>query len=201
MQATRSRVKPFAASTAGFIALVAVLLAALIAQPWAPRYRLFVSKPLPDGSRYTFLYPAHLQNMQENGKGASPEVTAGVTVWTMNQSDSTWSQFLSRMGFSVPSPRESIGVVVIPLKTRNVRDGRRTDRWNRFGGLRRNEYLTDARTRTQFILYHSCPASAAAQFAAHDPVIARSFRVLPPGTASPNLSMSHPVVGPVRRKE
>ena len=167
----------------GIAALVVLLFAVLVWQPWAPRYRRFVSQPLPDGTRYTFLYPAHLQNLQENGKGASPEVAACVNVWTMNQTESGWSQFLSRLGFSVPSPAESVTVVVIPLKTHNVRDGRRTDRWSRFGGLRRNEHIIDARTRTQFSLLHSCPQRAAAQFRTDDPVIARSFRVLPPGVA------------------
>jgi hypothetical protein len=169
-------------STAGLIALVAVLLAALVVQPWAPRYRLFVSKPLPDGSRYTFLYPAHLQNVIENNTRVAPNVTQSVSVYTMNRSESTWSEWLSRRGF-VPSAAESIGAVVIPLRVRNVRNGRRTERWSRLGEMRRNEYLIDARTRTQFILIHDCPASAARQFEAHDPVIARSFRVLPPGAA------------------
>ena len=42
----------------------------------------------------------------------------------------------------------------------------------------------DARTRTQFNLYHSAPAAALAQFERHSPAIVRSFQVLPPG-ASP----------------
>ena len=72
----RSRRAPAVATMVGIAALVVLLFAVLVWQPWALRYRRFVSKPLPDGTRYTFLYPAYLQNLQENGKGASPEVAA-----------------------------------------------------------------------------------------------------------------------------
>jgi hypothetical protein len=182
MPLTKNRYRPGTSVwfVAGLILLTALIVAVLVMRPWTPRYRRFISQPLPDGSRYTFLYPAHLQNLQENGKGASPEVTGGVNVWTMNQSVSQWGLILGRLGFSVTSPAESVTVVVIPLKSKPVKDSHRTERWERSGGLRQNTYLVDARTRTQYFLYHSCPSTARDQFERHRPVIERSFRVLPP---------------------
>lgn len=175
----RFRVDPLLWTAAGLILLVAVLLAVLYSGAWPLRYRRFVSQPLPDGTRYTFLYPAHLQNIQENGKGASPEVTQSATVWTMNQSESQWDLLRRQWGFPVMSPAESVSVVVIPLK-KKVKDSRRSERWTRGGQLRHNEHIIDARTCTQFSLYHSCPQAAASQFERYNPTIVKSFRVLPP---------------------
>jgi hypothetical protein len=165
---------------AGLFLLIGLVVATLVMQPWTPRYRSFVSKRLPDGSRYTFLYPAHLQNVQEDGKGASPEVTHHAIAWTMNLSNSQWDLILRRLGFPVQSSRESVSVFVIPLKSKNVKDSRRTERWEHGGELRQNTYLFDARTRTQFLMFHGCPSEARAQFERHRPVIEQSFRVLPP---------------------
>jgi hypothetical protein len=160
--------------------LIGLVVATLVMQPWTPRYRSFVSKPLPDGSRYTFLYPAHLQNIQEDGKGASPEATHNVIVWTMNRSTTQWDLILRRLGFPVQSSGESVSVLVIPLKSKTVKDSRRIERWEHGGDLRQNIYLDDARTRTQYLMLHGCPSEARAQFERHHPVIERSFRVLPP---------------------
>jgi hypothetical protein len=169
---------------AGIAALVVLLFTVLVWQPWALRYKRFVSRPLPGGTRYTFLYPAHLQNLQENGKGASPEVIASATVWTMNRTAPTlWDELQRRLGFSVPSPAESVSVVVFPVHPRPLRDRRTDARWERMDDRRHNLYLVDARTGLQFSLYHDAPSEAAASFEAHDRVIARSFRVLPPGAA------------------
>jgi hypothetical protein len=172
-------------TAAGLALLIVVILATLWVRPWSTRYRRFVSKPLSDGSRYTFLYPAHLRDIQENGAGASPEVTQCVTVYTSNQSQTDWDRLLRHLGIPILSPAESISVVVIPLKPRRVRDRRWSERWARGGGLRDNEFLVDARTKTQFVLMHSCPSDSAAQFEQNNPVITRSFQVLPP-SASPS---------------
>ncbi len=180
----RSRRSSAVGTVAGIAALIVVLFAVLVWQPWALRYKRFVSRPLPDGTRYTFLYPAHLQNTQENGKGASPNVIRSVTVWTMNRTPPTlWDELLRRLGFAVSSPAEDVSVVVFPVLPRPTRDRRTDERWERMGHLRHNLYLVDARTGLQFSLYHDGPSEATASFAAQDRVIARSFRVLPPGAA------------------
>jgi len=164
--------------------LAAVVVVLVLLGIWSsvrpPSYRRFVSPPLPDGSRYTFLYPAHLENMAQ-GAGGSPEVRSSVSVYTANQSLSEWDVLRKRVGFRVPSPGENVTVVVIPLKRAPRSSDRRSQRLAGGGRLRHNEYLIDARTKTQLNLYHDCPADAAAQFDAHNPTIVRSFQLLPPG--------------------
>jgi hypothetical protein len=160
MQLARSRFRVGTSAwfAAGLILLIVVLFTALVMRPWSTRYKRFVSQPLPDGSRYTFLYPAHLRDIQENGAGASPEVSHSVNVYNMNLTRSGWSRLLRRCGFSVLSPQEAVTVVVIPLKTKRVRERRWSAEWARGGRLRHNEYLVDARTKAQFDLYHDCAA-------------------------------------------
>jgi hypothetical protein len=180
----RFRTGLFAACIAALIATLLVGLAVLLLVSWPPRYRRFISQPLPDGTRYTFLYPSHLQNLRENGPGASPNVTSSVAVSTQNQSLSQWDLLRRRLGLPVTSPAESVHVVVIPLKKR-VQNSRTSGRWTKGDIRRHNEHITDARTRTQFSLYHNCPRDAVAQFERHNQIIRRSFRVLPPGDDVP----------------
>jgi hypothetical protein len=181
----RSRIGLLAVSVTALIVILVIGLAAVLLSPWS-RYRRFVSQPLPDGTRYTFLYPAHLQNVQENGTGASPEAIASASVWTMNQSVTEWDRLRGRLGIPAASPAEGIFIIVMPLGRDRVRDRRSSERWSRGGEMRHNEHIFDARTKTQFNLIHRCPQSAAAQFERHNPTIVKSFRVLPPG-ADPAL--------------
>src|ERR1051325_2105484 len=63
------------------ICCVVVPLLMLSARLGRPQYRRFTSQPLPDGSRYTFLYPAYLHDIHETGQGASQGVTQNVSVY------------------------------------------------------------------------------------------------------------------------
>ena len=180
--------RPRRASTAGLAvgaaALVALLLAVLVGHPWALRYRRFLSRPLPDGTRYTFLYPAHLQNVQESGPRAASHVIENVSVYTMNRTPPTlWDELLRRLGVPVSSSAESLGACVVPAQGRPLRDRRTDVRWERLGAVRHNIEVVDARTRLQFSLAHDGPSDTRTSFEAHDRVIAHSFRVLPPGAA------------------
>lgn len=169
---------------AAAVLLVLILVAG--SRAGSSAYRRFVSQPLPDGSRYTFLYPAHLQNVEENGKGASPGVTHTVNVHTRNQNEPVWVPLQRRLGFSSPSPAEFVTVLVMPVKAAaKVQDSRRQEEWVRGGERRRNEYLTDARTRTKLFLFYSCPKEAPTSFEAHKSVIGQTLRLLPPGAAPP----------------
>ena len=166
-----------------FVAAIVVSIVTYNYRP--PQFRRFVSQPLSDGTRYTFLYPAHLDRVTEGG-GGSPDVTHSVTVSKKDRSNEAARDWIrTRLSLAVPPDAETVTVVVVPQKTRHVADSRSDERWARGGELRHNEYLVDSRTRTQYSLYHSCPDTAKAQFAAHSPTIARSLQVLPPGSAPP----------------
>ncbi len=146
------------------IAVIAfVVIAVIVAlQFWSrqPSFRRFISQPLPDGSRYTFLYPAHLKVVNENGKGASPNVTHNANVTNRVTDDPIIDRFRRWVGLAAPSPAELVTVVVFPVKGGKVRDSRSSEEFARGIERRRNEYLVDARTGCQFSLYFSCPIRA-----------------------------------------
>src|SRR5258708_40229330 len=99
----------------GVLAVVAGFLT--IAQSNMSNFRRFTSKPLPDGSRYTFLYPAFLKDMNE-GPGGSPEVIVSASVYNrdgehpFDVNRTPWGTWARKAGFS---QAESVSVVVIPL--------------------------------------------------------------------------------------
>ena len=170
---------------AAFIIVAMIIAALLTYNSRPPQFRRFVSQPLPDGTRYTFLYPAHLDRVNEGG-GGSPEVTHSVNVtkgsWK-NEVARDWAR--TRLGLNLPPDREIVTAVVIPINSTKVADSRSDARGSDGDRLWHNEFLVDARTKTKFALYHHCPKLAKAQFEASNPTIAKSFQVLPPGAAPP----------------
>src|SRR5688572_4083491 len=70
-----------------------------------PSYRRFVSQPLPDGSRYTFLYPSNLQVIREGRGNPSPGVIANVRLQSsgpVNAPPSPSDRLRRLMGLTVP---------------------------------------------------------------------------------------------------
>lgn len=183
----------------GVLTLGVALTVALGAVRLASRHRRFVSQPLPDGSRYTFLYPANLQTVHEAG-GRLPLPSGAIAAVTLqsngpiNAPASPWDWFRQRLGFAVPFS-ESVSVMATPAEARVSHDIRRAIRrsegWVKGDEVRRNQYLHDPRTQLQFSVYHSCyaaatpPPAAALQVRAHNSAVVRSFEVLPPGSSIP----------------
>lgn len=151
----------------------------LSAQSGPSPYRRFTSQPLPDGSRYTFLYPAYLKDVQENGQGASAGVTQNVSIYNRQVNYSSWERLHRWLGRPVAEPMESVSVLVVPQK-QSVIENRQSEGWERGLVRRHNEYLTDSRTRAQFLLMYSCPRNAPAQFERNHLTIVQSLQVLPP---------------------
>ena len=173
------------------IALVAALGAFRFARS-QPHYLRFVSRPLPDGSRYTFLYPRNLQRIREGG--GNPGVIANVRLQSggaINESPSLWDRLQRLMGLPVPYPGESVTVMGYRPKGRISRNSRRHDRWTRGDEVRHNEFIQDSCSQLEFSIYHSCytysasRAAAAAQVEAHGFALVRSFEILPPGSPVP----------------
>jgi hypothetical protein len=151
-------------------------------------------QPLPDGSRYTFLYPGSLQTVRERKGGHSPGTIAAVVLQDngpVNAAPSPWDRVQRQMGIAVPYPGESVSVLVTPLKPRVARVARRPQGWARGDEVRRNEYIQDTRTQLEFTVYHSCftfttpQPAAAAQLRTHNSTLVQSFEVLPPGSSIP----------------
>src|SRR3712207_3812230 len=90
--------------------VLAALLAAMVAvglgiRSGAPGYRRFVSRPLPDGTRYTFLYPRGLRLAHED---------AGQVRLCRFRPATLQSWFRSLTASGDPEPWETVAVEVIP---------------------------------------------------------------------------------------
>jgi hypothetical protein len=159
-----------------------------------PVYQRFTSRPLPDGSRYTFLYPSNLRVIREGGGKPSPGVIANVTLQSsgaVNASPSPWDRLRRRIGVAVPYPGESVTVLVTRLKGPVTQDSPPPRRWADGTGVRQNASVRDTRRRLQFSINHNCftftapQAAAADQLGTHNAVLSQTFEVVPPGAPLP----------------
>ena len=148
-------------------------------------FRRFTSKPLPDGSRYTFLYPDYLKDVVE-GPGGSPEVIAGAAVYNRggehpeDVNRTPWGGLWRKTGFS---KAERVTVVVIPLKAAHSHEARTYEEWTRGWERRHNDYLEEAHAKYKLQLYYSC-AKDAAQYRQHARIISESLRMVFPETVT-----------------
>jgi hypothetical protein len=189
LEPQRVGARPRHLTRAVLVVAAVLVLAALVAGGLAllrrpAGYARYVSAPQPDGSRFTFLYPAHLKTVAA-GRGASPDVSVSATAYNQSLDPAPWDGVRRWLGMPVPAPGESVTVVVMPLQHLSGGQRRYSRRPVNPLELRHNEYLVDARTRSRLILMHSCPPAAPGQFEAHNQVIAPSLEVLPPGAPVP----------------
>ena len=166
------------------IAVVLVVVAAAVPRPVPPTtYTRFTSPPLPDGVRYTFLYPTALDDVSlytfpANYKGrhlqsfmASKKESRlpGAALWHR------WFRPEAEFVFvSVEKP------VVKPLRSSRV---------DRQGVRNRDEiahrvYVDDPRAHEQFMFGH-IDDFGTASYTQDDRVVTDSFRVLLPGEPVP----------------
>lgn len=169
------------------IVLVALVLIALGASRGSG-YRRFVSKPLPDGTRYTFLYPEYLTNISENGKGASPSVTATVNISTRFSAQPVMNRFLSWLHMAPSATSDRVSALVIPHRGGPLLKQARHSKEHGGGAVwfSHAETIDDERTQTQFVLAYMCDGDREDQYKSHHLAVASSFRVLPPGAPEPN---------------
>lgn len=204
MEAIRPSARPFPQLLLGIaVALLAgALIAVAVLAIWLtvsrpPSYRRYVSPPLPDGSRYTFLYPAHMEDVAEGGGNPSPGVVQNVTVHNREQSETTWDRLRRGVGLRVMSRGEHVDVLPVQLsldprgrfygvKDGRARDRRWSDQWARGGLVGHSEYLEVKRLKMRFYLRHGAPANAEAQFRRHNATVAQSLQVLAPRAEVPS---------------
>jgi hypothetical protein len=168
------------------LVVIACAALALFGAKGRVRYRRYVSQPLPDGTRYTFLYPEELRTVVENGGNPSPGVVRNVTVYNSFIRETDWDRLRRKVGLGGQSHDESISVLPYAVKGGIARDRRWSDRWTRGGRTRHNEFIDDRRTQLQFALYLDAPADESARFQTIRPTVVRSFELLPPGTEPPS---------------
>ncbi len=162
------------------------------AAPVSVGFRRYVSRPLPDGTRYTFLYPAYAARVNSNAGSDTNNLIPGFvdcigtqTVhWTpVRGGEAVTYPLYSNGKTPLSDPHEEfISVVVghagdVPFLTSGfIRQDRQ---WAGKGVSHHTVLITDARTHFRFMLSHE-DRNSPALFRQTDPVIADSFRVLPP---------------------
>lgn len=177
------------ASRLWFLLAASVLLVLVAGAFWAkryvaePSYNRFVSRPLPDGSRYTFRYPSWIDSPSEQ----PPDVFA---VWSSRVN--TFAAFAinlqRRQGRQQPVFR-GINLVAGYQRWPGVKIGadvRRETRGTKNGRFFHDVIIKQKRTRTWFTLSYNGSAVERARFQETAPVVAASFRVLPPGAPVPS---------------
>lgn len=184
-----------------WLSLVAILLLALplFAPQPAPRasYTRYVSPPLPDGTRFTFLYPSDLA-LEKNARMLTGSISS-VQFSTPSPTLASANFLLTEAAILRDTqPLENVSVMVLPRKwwkypkmnfpKMNLRrDDQRVEQYRLLGLTHkvgyRNLILYDARTQTWFLLGYSGTIKSG-HYAAHNATVIQSFRILPPGTSA-----------------
>lgn len=176
---------PFRSRPMIVAAVALALLSATFYLAWrsAPApYKRFVSKPLPDGTRYTFLYPSWMY--------PPPEPPADdVYVDGSHRIDKFVRAMLWRIGVRTRAqtlrPARTTGIYVAYRRAPIKADARRVRR--REGGDWLHHYvdLEDRRSQNQFSLNYLGSVTDRARFEQAEEVVTQSFRILPPGVPVP----------------
>lgn len=164
-------------------------------------YKRFVSAPLPDGTRYTFLYPAHLGVVQAYPSPGAPAASEKGAVTLLaaggpGQPPPGWNPLLwelrwqaSRRAprlFSIP---QDFLQVHVRRQHRPDPDGPRHGRWvNGKAELQHELFVVAGHRPSRLTLEHRTEfrsPRAAADFRRHDAVISDSLRFLRPGEEPP----------------
>ena len=161
-----------------------VAAAVLLRLPPAPsHFRRYVSPPLPDGTRYTFLYPLYLDNVR-SGWLNGYSVIASVRIDNGEESPTTGDRLRRLLGLPIPLPhRGDVTVVVGAVGPRYM--NRPEAQWQGADGSHHTASFVDTRSHMRFLLLHEGQFYPRL-FKQDDPVVIRSFRVLPPGAATPS---------------
>jgi hypothetical protein len=161
-----------------------------------PTYRRYVSPPLPDGTRYTFLYPRYYRySLGEKELGQPSNTLQMVRLTTIDPAKGPPAEPLlyrlmpHQLRWLLPwSDQNGLGDITVmvgpaPLHSGRVLSGRKDSSWNQAPEHHHDITITDAHSGLKLTMYSM--QTIPAHFAREDPVIAGSFRVLPPGTQVP----------------
>ena len=170
-------------------ALAALPVAALLALWWGnrPEYVRYVSRPLKDGSRFTFLYLTRMNRVADRSS------TLRMTVGEVHETTTLWQRALGTLRarsrgmtfHSQPVYGSAFTVEPMPLSRLKYRQAGRAWMRHEPANIDRRVVVADQRSRTLFLLTHWAPGGSIEEFKREDKVIIGSFRVLPPGAPEP----------------
>lgn len=175
-------------------------------EPVSVGFRRYVSRPTPEGTRYTFLYPAYMTKISANRPDTKDITYESVSLYS-SPAPVSWTPVRGGVPVTYPAPAKDSRSPPVPLNEGiSVEVGqkypppflrptppRRDRQWAGPDGSHHDIALTDPRTQRRFWLNHDA-YFAPALFRQTDPVIADSFRILLPTTpvsAGTHLSSHH----------
>ena len=173
--------------------------------PSAPRlkpavgFRRYTSPPLPDGTRYTFLYPSYFANVHPGWLDSDHQfrsvridcIGTKPFPWIAAPGQAPVAYYIhGKQGAAWPAPHEEFCSVVVGKAAPPFWQGPRPleiDRqWIGEYGSHHDFSIKDAHTHYRFEVIHE-DRYTPALFRQTDPVIVASFRILPPGASAPKL--------------
>lgn len=141
-------------------------------------YTRFVSAPLKDGTRYTFLYPKRMK-----------EVMTRTLDFVLEERPQP--SFVNRwMAWLIRRPLSNTVVATKRIETFAMHDSklntlasfRKTERKPRWNSIE----IWDSRSKVVFIVTHYRMFELQADFEHDDAILSRSFQILPPGVPVPS---------------
>ncbi len=176
----------------GLYAAVIAVVAAACVTPWLQQpphpYKRYTSPPLPDGTRYTFLYPRyfhHTLGVKELGQPSDTLQQMGVDAMLFPGPPTLLDRLIQLIPWRHQSGFGRINVMVGLATPRSGRvlSVRKDSYWKRSPEQHHDITIIDARSGLKLTMYSF--QNVPSHFAEEDPVISRSFRVIPPGTQPP----------------
>ena len=171
-------------------ALVLLLVAGVVWRNGREVYLRYMSPPLPDGTRYTFLYPARMSVSMFQPRPNLWAITLDSYAATQ---PSPFKRLLVTFHLRAPDEQlselinvgDKLNVEVSPPQTQgfNKANTRRHTANNYLGKVG----ILDARTKRYFRLSHLAGGTEHRErFQREDKIICQSFRLLPPGASVPS---------------
>jgi hypothetical protein len=146
-------------------------------------YRRYVSPPLPDGTRYTFLYPKYLKAVRANWFGHSFGMMDSVHIDSGQETFTLLDRLRAWVGIPY-QPRDGFAQVIVGRMAPRFGTSRRETMSTSSTENAHDVILIDGRSHLRLWLTYR-EESHPDQFARDSPVVARSFCVLPPGAPIP----------------
>jgi hypothetical protein len=167
-----------------------LIFAGLINGTRSQPYRRYVSQPLPDGTRYTFLYPEWSRWPYQFTTANGIDIAGECPKYRPNIFEAFWDHLSDRYA-DAPSYPESIVVEVFGRvygKQSSVKgEQTRTEAWSQHPATYFICHeVTIEDVDRYFVLHHSCPTGSRYFFDQSDKVVTQSFRVLAPGEKVPS---------------
>lgn len=171
------------------VAAVVVIGFAIIPRPTPPTtYRRYISRPLPDGVRYTFLYPSTLDDVLSYSLSANSKYKILQTVAVSKKESRLPGAALWQSWFKPEAEFVFVTVkkpAIKPLKSsRSEEHSERHGKGAHMVEIEHAVLIDDPRAHEHFRFWHASDYGTAS-FKQHDQVVTNSFRLLLPGEPVP----------------